>query len=74
LKSLIKFSLLYAGAAVLLRLIGFVISLWLAKSLSPAQYAYWGLLYSAQTGFISFALVGNKILIGYWGRFALIWF
>ena len=57
-KSLIKFSLLYAGAAVLLRLIGFVISLWLAKSLSPAQYAYWGLLYSAQTGFISFALVG----------------
>lgn len=56
--TLIKFSLLYSGAASSLRLLGVIVSLWVATSLPQDSYADWGLLYSVQTGVISFSLVG----------------
>jgi len=49
---------LYAGSAILLRLAGFAIFLWLARSLTVADYAAWGLLYALQTGIATFGLTG----------------
>jgi O-antigen/teichoic acid export membrane protein len=49
---------LYGGSAILLRLAGFVVFLWLAQSLPVAEYAAWGLLYALQTGIATFGLTG----------------
>ncbi len=49
---------LYAGSAILLRLVGFVVFLWLARTLPVTEYATWGLLYALQTAIVTFGLVG----------------
>jgi O-antigen/teichoic acid export membrane protein len=49
---------LYAGSAILLRLAGFLVFLWLARALAVADYAGWGLLYALQTGIATFGLTG----------------
>src|SRR5262245_30658319 len=54
----IYYSVLYAASAALLKLLGFVFFLWLARTMSVQEYAFWGLLYSLQTGIASFGAVG----------------
>lgn len=49
---------LYTVSAGFLKLAGFVLFLWLARTLSVSDYANFGLLYSLQTGLITFGLVG----------------
>ena len=50
--------ILYSGSAGLLKLAGFVLVLWLAKRLTVAEYATWGLLYSLQVGVALLGAVG----------------
>lgn len=48
----------YAGSASLQKGVGFVLFMWLAHSLSVAEYARFGLFYALQTGVAAFALAG----------------
>jgi len=57
-KRLVYFSLLYAGSATVLRALGFVLSLWMARTLTQESYGAWGLIYASQTGIATFGLVG----------------
>src|SRR5262245_257395 len=58
LSPLFRYAGLYAVSATLLRLVGFAVFVWLARSLSVNEYATWGLLYALQTAAASFGLVG----------------
>lgn len=55
---LLGYSVLYGGAAALLKLIGFFIFLWVAKILTVEEYAKFGLLYALQQGVAVFSLAG----------------
>lgn len=57
-RSLALYSVLYGGSAALLRLVGFVIFISLARSLSTDDYANFGLLYALQQGLALFAMAG----------------
>lgn len=48
----------YVGASVLIKAIGFVITVWVARVLSIEEFGYWGLMYAFQTGAAMFASVG----------------
>jgi O-antigen/teichoic acid export membrane protein len=52
------FAGLYAGSAALLKAIGFLFFLWLARTLPVKDYAAWGIFYALQTGVATFAPVG----------------
>ncbi|MCX4028808.1 oligosaccharide flippase family protein [Endozoicomonas sp. SM1973] len=52
------YSVAYGGAATFLKSFGFIISLWLAKSLSVEEYANYGLYYALQMGLATFATAG----------------
>ncbi len=49
---------MYAFTSLLYRGAGFLLFVWLAKSLTVAEYARWGLLYAFQTAVAAFGLVG----------------
>lgn len=55
---LVYYAGLYTASAGLLKLAGFIIFLWLARTLPVDDYAQFGLLYSLQTGLMTFGLVG----------------
>lgn len=55
---LIYYAGLYTASAALLKLSGFVLFLWIAKTLSVDNYANFGLLYALQSGLTTFGLVG----------------
>ncbi len=55
---LFYYASLYGASAGFLKLAGFCLFLWLARTLSVEDYATWGLLYALQTGLITFGLVG----------------
>jgi O-antigen/teichoic acid export membrane protein len=57
-RELIFYSGLYGGTAALLKILGFVIFLWLARTLSVDDYASFGLLYALQQGLVTFTLAG----------------
>lgn len=48
----------YAASAAVLRLVGFGLFLWLARSLPTDAYAEFGLLYALQTGLSALAIAG----------------
>lgn len=52
------FAILYAGSAIFLKVSGFVLSLWMARSLSIESYGTWGLVFAFQTALSTFGLVG----------------
>lgn len=52
------FAVLYASSAVFLKVSGFVLSLWMARSLSIESYGTWGLVLAFQTALSTFGLVG----------------
>jgi O-antigen/teichoic acid export membrane protein len=56
--TLVAFAGAYAGAAGLQKLVGFVLFMWLARSLSVQEYAGFGLAYALQTGVTTLALSG----------------
>src|SRR5579859_2522744 len=49
---------LYSASAALLKLAGFALFLWIARTLQVSDYATFGLLYAVQTGMITFAIAG----------------
>jgi O-antigen/teichoic acid export membrane protein len=49
---------LYASSATLLRALGFLLTMWIARVLPTEEYSRWGLLYAFQTGLASFGVVG----------------
>lgn len=49
---------MYAGSAALLKASGFLLSLWMARSLEVSEYGDWGLFFAVQTGIATFGLVG----------------
>jgi O-antigen/teichoic acid export membrane protein len=51
-------SSIYAGTAVILKIGGFLLSLWLAKSLNILEFGNYGLLLAIQTGVATFGIVG----------------
>lgn len=55
---LVYYAGLYTVSAGLLKLTGFLLFLWLARTLSVDNYANFGLLYALQTGLTTFGLVG----------------
>lgn len=55
---LLYLAVAYGGAAVLQRVIGFAIFMWLAHSLPVADYAVFGLCYALQTGITALAGAG----------------
>lgn len=57
-RGLIIYSGLYGGAAALLKLIGFVVILWLVRTLSVDDFALFGLLYAIQQGLSTFSSAG----------------
>src|SRR5437016_5592843 len=57
-KRLAYYASVYTGSAVLLKLAGFLLFMWLARTLPPEQYAAWGLLYALYTGITAFGQVG----------------
>lgn len=57
-KRYVYFAGLYAGSATLLKAGGFVLSLWMARTMPVVEYGTWGLLYAFQTGLTTFGLVG----------------
>ncbi len=62
---MLAYALLYSGSAALLKGLGFLLSLWVAKVLVPEQYGVWGLTYAFQVAIITFGLVGiQEALIG----------
>lgn len=64
-RGLIRFSLMYAGSAILLKGLGFIISLWIARTLIPEQYGIWGLAFAIQVGIGTFGMVGiQESLVG----------
>lgn len=48
----------YASSAILLKVCGFLLSIWMARSLEVAEYGQWGLLFAIQTGLATFGVVG----------------
>lgn len=62
---MIRFALLFAGSAAILKLLGFLLSLWIARVLIPEQYGIWGLAFSIQVGIGTFGMVGiQESLVG----------
>lgn len=57
-KTILSYAVLYAGSAALLKLVGFISFLYLAKVLSTVEYAEFGLMYSLQTAIITFSMAG----------------
>lgn len=57
-RSLIWYAAAYGGSAALLKGAGFVLFLWLARSMSVEQYAKFGLSYALQTGVATLAIAG----------------
>jgi O-antigen/teichoic acid export membrane protein len=57
-RRLVVYSALYGGTAVLQKLLGFVVFLYLARLLSVEQYAQFGLLYALQQGLVTLASAG----------------
>jgi O-antigen/teichoic acid export membrane protein len=55
---LVWYATAYGGTAALLKGIGFVLFLWLARSLSVEDYATFGLYYALQTGIATLAIAG----------------
>lgn len=49
---------MYAGTAVILKIGGFLLSLWLARSLDVFEYGNYGMLLAIQTGVATFGIVG----------------
>ncbi len=58
LNSLIYLFGLYSASTALVKLAGFLLFLWLARTLSVDDYASFGLLFALQTGFATFAITG----------------
>ena len=62
---MIRFALLFAGSAGVLKLLGFLLSLWIARRLIPEQYGIWGLAFAIQVGIGTFGMVGiQESLVG----------
>lgn len=57
-KKLVYYAGLYTASAGLLKLAGFSLSLWLARTLPVNDFANYGLLFALQTGITTFGLVG----------------
>ncbi len=57
-RRLIIYSALYGGTAVLQKLVGFLIFMYLARLLTVEQYAQFGLLYALQQGLATLASAG----------------
>lgn len=55
---LVYYAGLYTASAGFLKLVGFLLFLWLARTLSVDNYGNFGLLYALQTGLTTFGLVG----------------
>jgi O-antigen/teichoic acid export membrane protein len=55
---LIIYSALYGGTAAFQKLVGFLIFMWLARTLPVAEYAQFGLLYALQQGLATLASAG----------------
>lgn len=49
---------MYAGTAVILKIGGFLLSLWLARSLDVSEFGNYGMLLAIQTGVATFGIVG----------------
>jgi O-antigen/teichoic acid export membrane protein len=66
---LVYFAGLYAGSAVVLKVLGFLLSIWMAGSLAVSEFAYWGLLYAFQTALATFSIAGIvEAVVGLIGR------
>lgn len=62
---MIRFALLFAGSAAVLKLLGFLLSLWIARALIPEEYGIWGLAFAIQVGIGTFGIVGiQESLVG----------
>jgi O-antigen/teichoic acid export membrane protein len=57
-RALVFYSGLYGGSAALLKLIGFGVFLWLARTLSVDEFASFSLLFAAQQALATFAWAG----------------
>lgn len=52
------YALAYGGSAAILKGAGFILFMWLARSLPVEDYAKFGLLYALQTGLTTFSIAG----------------
>ncbi len=69
---MVGYALLYAGSAALLKGLGFLLSLWVAKVLAPEQYGLWGLAYASQVGIGTFGIVGiQEAIVGLLHKYSL---
>jgi O-antigen/teichoic acid export membrane protein len=69
LTKLVYFAGLYAGSAVLLKVLGFLLSIWMAGSLTVSEFASWGLLYAFQSALVTFSMAGIvEAVVGLFGR------
>ena len=50
--------MIFAGSAAVLKAGGFLLSVWVARTLDPDQYGMWGLAYAFQIGIATFGIVG----------------
>ena len=57
-RKLLLYSGLYGGSTIVLKVAGFVLTIWLAKHFSQEEYAIFGLMYALQTGVSAFAITG----------------
>lgn len=57
-KPLVFFAALYIGSAALLKLVGFGLSIWLARVLTINEFSTWGLALSLQVAVATFGMVG----------------
>jgi len=58
LKKYILFSSYYAGSAIILKAAGFLLSLWMARSLEVSEYGNFGVFLAIQAGVATFGLAG----------------
>lgn len=57
-RSLSWYAIAYAGTGIAQKGFGFLLALWLARSLSKDEYASFGLLFALQSGMSAFAIAG----------------
>lgn len=63
---LIWYAIAYGGSATVLKAAGFLLFMWLARSMSVEEYGRFGLLYAVQTGVAALAMAGiSEAVVGH---------
>lgn len=68
-RSMSWYAMAYAGTGIAQKGFGFLLALWLARTLSKEEYARFGLLFALQSGLTAFAMAGIvEVVISFLGR------